>query len=230
MAELTLSSESVSTLSSDVSEGLGFSGGVRADSFGTSHSDEEERDHFQHDASTSIYDSLRDGVSADVVQLELVSLRMSANASDHQVRKAIVTAFMKRTQQLMESGKGAGEAVKELFTNYREVMNRSIFDKNSDDKRHQVDLLLLFQQDLVHRNKGDTVLLFVAKELYDLEVVEEEAFEQWWADERSSNNEELMMVRSQTQQFVDWLANAEEEEGEGESEEDTGDEEGSGKE
>lgn len=210
MAELSLSSESISTLSSEISE-PGF-GGSRAGSFGTSYSDEDEQDHFQHDASTSVYDGLRDGVSADVVQLELVSLRMSANASEHQVRRAVVTAFMKRIQQLMESGKGAGQAVKEIFTNYKEVVDRIIFDKDSDQKPDQVDLLLLIQQDLVHRNKGDTILLFTAKELYDLEIVDEEAYEQWWEDERSSSTEEMRKVRVQAQQLVDWLANAEEDE------------------
>ncbi|KAL2009813.1 hypothetical protein VTN00DRAFT_5620 [Thermoascus crustaceus] len=224
MAELSLSSESISTLSSEISE-PGF-GGSRAGSFGTSYSDEDEQDHFQHDASTSVYDGLRDGVSADVVQLELVSLRMSANASEHQVRRAVVTAFMKRIQQLMESGKGAGQAVKEIFTNYREVVDRIIFDKDSDQKPDQVDLLLLIQQDLVHRNKGDTILLFTAKELYDLEIVDEEAYEQWWEDERSSSTEEMRKVRGQTQQFVDWLANAEEDESsEEQSEEEESEEE-----
>jgi hypothetical protein len=33
--------------------------------------------------------------------------------------------------------------------------------------------------------------------------------DQWWNDERSSNSEEMRTVRSQTQQFVDWLAEAE---------------------
>lgn len=112
----------------------------------------------------------------------------------------------------MEDGKGAGDAVRDVFTKYREVVDRIIFDKDTDKKPDQVDLLLLIQQDLVHRNRGETVLLFTAKELYDLEILEEEAFEQWWADERSSNSDELRKVRAQTQQFVDWLANAEEDE------------------
>lgn len=210
MPQLSLSSESISTLSSEVSDDPdGF--GTRTNSFGTSYSDDDERDHFQHDASANLYDSLRDSVSAEVVQLELVSLRMSTNASDHQVRRAIVSAFMKRVQQLMESGKGASEAVTELFTAYREVVERCIFDKDRNDRPDQVDLLLLLQQDLVHRNKGDAILLFAAKTLYDLDIVEEEAYEQWWADERSHSSDELQKVRSQTQQFVDWLANAEEE-------------------
>ncbi|PTU18157.1 hypothetical protein P175DRAFT_0560057 [Aspergillus ochraceoroseus IBT 24754] len=218
MARLSLSTESISTLSSEISD----YGRSRSGSFATSVSDDDEQDHhFVHDATTSIYDSLRDGVSSDVVQLELVSLRMTANASDYQVRRAVVSAFMKRIAQLMEGGQGAGEAVKDIFGKYHEIIDRALFDRERSAKTDQVDLLVLLQQDLVHRVRGETVLLFAAKELYDLEVLEEEAYEQWWADERSSNSEEMRKVRSQTQQFVDWLANAEEEESSEEEEEES---------
>ena len=174
-------------------------------------SEDDDRGHFHLDAVASIYDGLRDGLSADVVQLELVGLRMSANASEHQVRRAVVAAFMKRIQQLMETGLvGAGEAVKQVLTKYKDILHRIVFDWESDgDKPDQVDLLLLIQKDLVDRNKGETVLLFTAKELYDLEIVEEEAFEQWWEDERSSSTEALKGVRNQTHQFVEWLASTE---------------------
>lgn len=205
MPGLSLSSASISTLSSEVSDGSWSRSGR------SSFSDQEEQDNFHHDAAASIFDSLRDGVSADVVQLELVSLRMTANASDNQVRRAIVSSFMKYVQQVVEGGKGAGDAVHEVFSKYREVIERTLYDRNKDEKNDQVDLLLQLQQDLVHRNKGDTILLFTAKELYELEVVDEEAYEQWWDDERSSNSEELRTVRAQAQQFVDWLAEAEEE-------------------
>lgn len=144
MAQLSLSTESISTLSSEMSH----FGGSRSESFGTSYSEDEDADHFVHDAAASVYDSLKDGVTSDVVQLELVSLRMTANASDHQVRRAVVTAFMKRTQQLIEGGKGAGEAIRDLFGTYREVVERCMFDRDSDEKTDQVDFLLLLQQDL----------------------------------------------------------------------------------
>lgn len=213
MAKLSLSTDSISTLSSEISADDDYFQGQRSDSFGTSVSEDEDHDHFQHDASSNLFDSLRDGVSADVVALELVSLRMSANASDYQVRRAVASSFMKRISQLItEFGKGAGDAVHEVFSRYKDVVERSLFDKNKEQKTDQLDLLLQIQQDLVHRTKGDTILLFTAKELYDLDIVEEEAYEAWWADERSSSTEEMKKVRAQTQQFVDWLANASEEE------------------
>ncbi|BDD55603.1 hypothetical protein MPDQ_006913 [Monascus purpureus] len=223
MSELALSSESLSTLSSEISDEQ-FYTRSRSGSMATSLSEDEEQDHFHHDAAASVFDSLKDGVTPDVVGLELVSLRMTANASDHQVRKAVVAAFMKRIQQLMDAGKGAGEAAREVFGTYREVVERSLFDHEKSQKPDQVDLLLLIQQDLAHRSRGETVLLFAAKELYDLEIVEEEAYEQWWANENSTKTEEMRKVRSQTQQFVDWLANAEEEES-SEEEDDDEDEE-----
>lgn len=75
------------------------------------------------------------------------------------------------------------------------------------------------------QTKGETVLLFTAKELYELEIVEEEAYEQWWAHEDSYRTEDMRRVRSQTQQFVDWLANAEEEESSEEEDEEEEEEE-----
>lgn len=232
MANLSLSTDSISTLSSELSADDEYFHGQRSDSFGTSVSEDEDHDHFQHDASNNLYESMRDGVSPDVVALELVSLRMSANASDHQVRHAVASSFMKRISQLVtESGKSAGDAVHDVFTRYKDVVDRCLFDKNKEKKTDQIDMLLQIQQDLVHRTKGDTLLLFAAKELYDLDIIEEEAFEAWWADERSTATEEMKNVRAQTQQFVDWLANASEEDDddddsdEDESEEDDDDEE-----
>ncbi|KAL4934008.1 translation initiation factor eIF2B catalytic subunit epsilon [Aspergillus undulatus] len=221
MTNLSLSTDSISTLSSEISD---FDNS-RSGSFATTASDDEDQDtHFVQDAAASVFDSLRDGVTSDVVQLELVSLRMTANASDHEVRRAVTSAFTKRVAQLMEGGQSASDAVHDIFSKYHEIIERALFDRDTDVKPDQVDLLVLFQQELVPKPRGDMVLLFLAKELYELEVVEEEALEQWWGDERSTATEEMRKVRVQTQQFIDWLAEAEEE-GSSEEEEEESDEE-----
>ena len=223
---MSLSTDSISTLSSEISGDDAFSHGQRSDSFGNSVSGDDDHDQFQHDASNNMFDSIRDDVSADVVALELVSLRMSANASDYQVRRAVASSFMKHISQLVtEAGKGAGDAVHDVFSRYKDVVERSLFDKNKPQKTDQIDLLLQIQQELAQRPKGDTILLFTAKELYDLDIVEEEAYGQWWADERSRSTEELQKVRAQTQQFVDWLANASEDDSDEDSEEEEEEEE-----
>lgn len=217
MADLSLSNDSISTLASQSWED-DSSTRSRTGSFGTSLNEE---DAFHHDAVTSIFDGLKEGLASDLVHLELVGLRMSANASEHQVRNAVVTAFMKRIQQLIDEGSSAGDAVNKVLAKYKEVIDRIVFDHDSDDKPDQVDLLLLFQKDIAERTKGQTILLFAAKELYDLEIVDEEAFSQWWEHEESTSSEPLKKVRVQTQPFIDWLDNADsdsEEDEESESE------------
>lgn len=215
----SFSASSISTLNSSDSESL-LQRDVpsRRSSFRSDPSDDvgQNRD-FHLEATSSILDGLTKGDAADVIQLELLSDRMRTNASDHMVRHAIVTAFMKRIYNLIEgdqiasSGTGAGEAVKLVFGKYKELVERmSISDKEKEDKADQVDFLVLVQKDAVGKSKGENVMLFVAKELYDLEIVEEEGVLQWWADERSAEGE-MGRVRGLTAQFVDWLKQADDE-------------------
>lgn len=128
---------------------------------------------------------------------------------------------MKRIVNMLENESiGASQAVKAALAKYKNLMERTIFDKEKEQKTDQVDLLMLIQKDLVHRKKGDTIMLFTVKELYDLEILEEEGVEQWWDDPKSSETEDMRRVRSQTEQFVDWLKNAEEDSDEDEDEDD----------
>lgn len=186
---------------------------------------------FHIEATSSILDGLIKGDATDVIQLELLSDRMRTNASDHMVRHAIVAAFMKRIFSLIEgdpntgAGTGAGEAVKLVFGKYKELVERmSISDKAKEEKADQVDFLVLVQKDAVGKSKGESVMLFVAKELWELDIVEEEGVLQWWADGRSAEGE-MGRVRGLTEQFVVWLKQAEEEEDEHDEDEDEGSEE-----
>ncbi|KAH0538524.1 hypothetical protein FGG08_004911 [Glutinoglossum americanum] len=215
LPNLALSSSSVSTFSSDVSsEHIHHS---KSGSFATIVSKDGQDDgDFHHDAASSVFDSFQRGDASDVVQLELMGLRMSSNANYHQVRRAVVAAFMKRIQQLVDTqSKGTSEAVSEVLKKYQELVKRMIFDYEKEAKDDQVDLLLLVQRDAVNREKGGSILLFTAKELYELDVVEEEGILQWWGDERAGEGE-LERVKGQVRQFVEWLENAEED---GESDE-----------
>ncbi|KAK2871864.1 hypothetical protein FQN49_002752 [Arthroderma sp. PD_2] len=229
MAELSLSDASISTLTSDKSEDGGFGFRSRSGSVSTTASDDDGRDQFHHDAVSSVFDGLKEGLSAEVVQLELVGLRMSANASEHQVRRAVVMSFMKYIQHVTEAGTvGLADSVRQLFTKYKDTIMRIVFDHDTDDKPDQVDLLLLFQKDLTERNKGGNILLFTAKELYDLEIVDSEAFSQWWEDERSTSTPAMESVRTQTKPFIDWLeadSDSDEDEDDDEDDEDEDDDE-----
>lgn len=203
-----LSNDSISTLNSEP-EADGFE--IRHDRSATSSflsvgsADSQHAANFDHDASASIYDSLVEGHESANIQLELTALRMSTNASDHQVRRAVVTSFVKRIIQLIKSGSAVKQAVAQVFGQHKELIDRSIFDKNASEKADQVDFMLLLQADLGHKENGDTILLSAATKLVELDCVEEEGMIQWWEDEKSRENEEMEKVREKTRSLIEFL-------------------------
>lgn len=219
-----LSNLSISTLNSD-SEADDFE--IRHDRSATSSflsvgsADSQHAANFDHDASTSIYDSLVDGHDSSNIQLELTALRMSTNASEHQVRRAVVSSFVKRVTQLIKSGQAVKSAVTQVFGQHKELIDRSIFDKNTSEKPDQVDFMLLLQADLSHKENGDTILLQAATKLVELDSIEEDGILQWWEDDKSRENEGMEAVREKTKSLVDFLQQESEEESDEESGEDS---------
>lgn len=113
------------------------------------------RSDFYQDASASIYDSLVKNDDPANVQLELTALRMSANASEHAVRRAVASAFVRRIVQLLKGDGTAGgapaatsakQAVTRTFSRHgSHLIGRVVFDKATAAKPDQVDFLLLVQ-------------------------------------------------------------------------------------
>ena len=208
------SASSISTLvSSDDNVGLARDTSRRS-SFRSDPSDDaaETRD-FHVEATASILDGLQKGDPADTIILELNGYRMSTNASQHEVRKAVVAAFTKRVSNLSAgdnaSGISAREAVREVFGKYKGLVERTMFDKDADEKVDQVDFLLLLQKEVLSRPNGDQLLLFVITELYHSDVIEEDGILQWWDNERSADGE-MGKIRNLTEQFITYLNEAEE--------------------
>ena len=202
----------------------------RRSSFRSDPSDDsgENRD-FHLEATASILDGLQKSDLSDTIMLELNGYRMSTNASQHEVRKAVVAAFMKRISNLTSGDNGSGiasmsmrEAVKNVFTKYRALIERTTFDKDAEGKIDQVDFLLLVQKEVVGRPNGEQLLLFVTKEVYDLDLIEVDGVVQWWDDVRSKEGE-MGKVRGLTEQYVTFLKEADEDEESGEEEEEDDD-------
>ena len=199
---------------------------LRRSSFRSDPSDDagENRD-FHLEATASILDGLQKNDLSDTIMLELNGYRMSTNASQHEVRKAVVAAFIRRIANLTvgDNASGSGsmsmrEAVKDVFTRYRALIERTTFDKDAEGKVDQVDFLMLVQKEVLGKPNGDQLLLFVANEVYHLDIIEEEGVLQWWDDPRSQEGE-MGKVRGLTEQFITFLKEAEDEESEEEDEE-----------
>lgn len=147
---------------------------------------------------------------------------MTANASWHQVRRAVVTALTNRIEQLVrETSRSVPQAAESVYTRWQLLIKRSIYER-----KDQSDFLLLLQKECCDRKHGNSILLNVAQKLFELDLVEEEEINSWWADERSSTEAGGMAkVRKSTEAFVKWLGEAEEESEEEEESEDEEDDE-----
>lgn len=219
-----LSGSSISEFSETESEFMPSPARSRHGSYRSDFSEESapNRD-FLSEETASVLDGLQKGELPENIFLELNARRMGVNASQHEVRHVVVAAFLKRMSSLIGEGDQVSprDAAKDVCSRYQELVRRTIFDIDQDQKLDQVDFLLLVQKECVGRTKGDSLLLFIAKELYDLELIEEDGVLQWWEDDRGSS-EQMARVRVLTEEFVNWLrlADEEEEESEVSSEED----------
>lgn len=223
----SISNSSISTLNSEDDEYENFPTSSRRSSVPSDPSEDtaKTRD-FHVEAVASILDGLQKGDLPENILLELNSYRMSVDANPHEVRHAVVAAFMKRITSLVggdvvsgTTAQGPQEAITELFGKYKTLVGRNIFDKDEDSKVDQVDFLLLVQKEAVGKAHGESIMLFVAKECYDLEIVEEDGVLQWWEDDRSQIDD-LKSVRALTEPFIVYLREAEEEESDESSDKD----------
>ena len=218
-AHLNLSSESISTLSSDVSAATptirsrlsSFTGSISDDDGGGS-----SNETFHHEAVAGLLDTLREGKDFDSAKLEFMGLRLSNDATDHQIRRAIATAFTKRISQLVENEKmtPANAATKTFAMEGAEKFLNEVAVGTGKEVGDQVDFIRALQKDLVHRGSGAGILAVVCKELYEMEVLEEEGFVEWWRECESlgdGEDEGMKGVREKTGAFIEWLENADSE-------------------
>lgn len=226
---VNLSQTSISTLNSDDGDDEPYHTSSRRGSLPSEPSDDidtsKNRD-FHLEAAASILDGLQKGDLPENILLELNSYRMAVNANPHEVRRAVVAAFIKRISMLIEGDTSSGlaaksseAAVKEVLGKYNALVERNIFDQSDQEQKpDQVDFLLLVQKEVVGKVNEESILFFVAKEAYFLELVEEDGVLQWWEDERSGADG-LRSARALMEPFIRFLQEAEEEESEEESEE-----------
>lgn len=217
-----LSQSSISTLNSDEDDPEPYYTNSWRGSLPSEPSDgidmSKNRD-FHLEAAASILDGLQKGDLPENILLELNSYRMAVNANPHEVRRAVVAAFVKRISTLIEGDTSSGlaaksseAAVKEVLGKYNALVERNIFDQSDhEQKPDQVDFLLLVQKEVAGKVNEEVILLFIAKEAYFLELVEEDGVLQWWEDERSGADG-LRSARGLVEPFIRFLQEAEEEE------------------
>lgn len=215
--------DSVSSLASDASEVSAdvSKDGSRSQSFATQMSEEESSERFQHDTAAILVQRMQEGRNSDDMQSELMGLRFSGGADGTQVQKAVALALTKHIHSEVSNGQSPEQATRKTLEQYRYLIRRPNAEQTIEE---QVVFLLEAQLDLSKRMDGGRIIPFFVKDLYDLEVFEEEAFTDWFEDDRSKEPS-VITVHDAAKPFIDWLATADEEESEDEDEDD-GDDDG----
>ncbi|KAK5084957.1 translation initiation factor eIF-2B epsilon subunit, GEF [Exophiala xenobiotica] len=216
---------STSSLASDVSEASDqMSGsGSRSQSFATHASDDDGTERFVHDTAAILVQRMQEGRHADDMQSELMGLRFSGGADGTMVQKAVATALTKHIHAEVSGGVSPQEATRRTLEQYRFLIRRQNAEQTTEE---QVVFLLEAQSDLSKRTDGSRIVPLFVKDLYDLDVLEEEAFTEWYEDERSQE-EAVAPMRDAAKPFIDWLATADEEESEDEDEDEDGEDDDS---
>lgn len=145
---------------------------------------------FHKEASVSILDALINNDDPANIQIELQGLRMASNASEHAVRKAVVSGLVDYV--LQQRASGANTKVAQILEKNGELVRRVVTDSTAD----QADFLLLVQQKLVGQKDAEVNMLSLCNALYGEDLVEGEAVVQWWEDERGVKGEGMKAVRS----------------------------------
>ncbi|KAK7407974.1 translation initiation factor eIF-2B epsilon subunit, GEF [Neonectria punicea] len=225
LAEFNISSESVSTLSSEVSHDDFDAAAMSADAdasirsrLSSFASDEAgERLSFHNDAVHGLLDALRaESGDFDSAKLEFMGLRLANDASDAMMRRAVATAFARRAAELLTPDHGPLEPSKAAEKTLAARGASKFVDEVGvgGGEPEQVEFILAMQKALLHAKGSDrigTLLAALLQQLYALDILEEEGILGWWGDERAEDGEGMAALKDKCRPLVEWLENAEEE-------------------
>ncbi|KAF4470844.1 translation initiation factor eif-2b subunit epsilon [Fusarium albosuccineum] len=239
LAEFNISTSSISTLSSEISEdsldqghlSIGTSNRSRLSSFTSDEAGEKLS--FHNDAVHGLLDALRaDSGDFDSAKLEFMGLRLANDASDAMMRRAVATAFARRAVELLtpehgalEPSKAAGRAITARRGASKFIDEVGIGGEEGSNEVEQVEFILALQKALTHshgaeQNRVSILLSALLQQLYALDILEEDGILGWWQDERAGDGDNMAPLKEKCRVLVEWLENAEEEDDEDDSEDD----------
>ena len=202
-------SDSNSSLASDASEESEDSQDKsRTSSFATRESEEDGSERFIHDTAAILVQRMQESRHSDDMQSELMGLRFSGGADGAQVSKAVASALTKYIHNQVARGAQPSETTTDALTRYRELIRRPNATLSMEE---QIVFLLEAQSDLSKRPEGSKIIPWFFRELYNLDIFEEEGiFFTWYSDERSAEKG-LESTKDAAKPFIDWLREDEEE-------------------
>ncbi|RCI11838.1 hypothetical protein L249_7552 [Ophiocordyceps polyrhachis-furcata BCC 54312] len=174
---------------------------------------------FHDDAVHGLVDALRAEVATDFAsaKLEFMGLRLSSNASDKMMRRAVATAFATRAAELLTPQHGSLEpsrAAERALTRHKGAAG---FVADVGVAGRSVDFIFALQAALLRLSaetlKMGTLLSALLQQLYGLDVIDEDAILAWWYHDTAVDADHgLAALKERCSKLVEWLENASEEE------------------
>ncbi|CEI69915.1 unnamed protein product [Fusarium venenatum] len=229
LAQFNISTSSVSTLSSEISEdemdenslNINASDPSRRTSFASD--DAGDKLSFHNEAVHGLVDALRaQSGDFDSAKLEFMGLRLSNDASDAMMRRAVASAFAHRAVELMTPEYGSLEPSKaaDRALNSRpgatKFINEVGIGLEDDNEAAQVEFIIALQKALTRspgpeQSRVGILLAAMLQQLYSQDILEEEGILGWWENDRAVEGESMTLLKEKCRMLVDWLENAEEE-------------------
>ncbi|KAF4996819.1 hypothetical protein FGRMN_4262 [Fusarium graminum] len=229
LAQFNISTSSVSTLSSEISEDIPDEISLHVDTDDPSRrtsfvsDDAGDKLSFHNEAVHGLVDALRaESGDFDSAKLEFMGLRLSNDASDAMMRRAVASAFARRAVELMTTEYGGLEpskaAERALVSRQgaTKFINEVGIGGEDDNETEQVEFIIALQKALTRaqgpeQSRVGNLLAAMLQQLYAVDILEEEGILSWWENERAVDGEGMALLKEKCRVLVEWLETAEEE-------------------
>ncbi|SPJ74796.1 related to GCD6 - translation initiation factor eIF2b epsilon, 81 kDa subunit [Fusarium torulosum] len=229
LAQFNISTSSVSTLSSEISEDIPDETSLHVDTDDPSRrtsfvsDDAGDKLSFHNEAVHGLVDALRaESGDFDSAKLEFMGLRLSNDASDAMMRRAVASAFARRAVELMTPEYGslepskAAERALVARQGATKFINEVGIGGEDDNESEQVEFIIALQKALTRahgpeQSRVGILLAAMLQQLYALDILEEEGILSWWENERAVDGEGMALLKEKCRVLVEWLETAEEE-------------------
>lgn len=207
LSQMNFSDSSISSIASSDS---GFEETHRRGSMAASNYSEDEPDaNFYLLAKTDLETAIEENHTVEDTMLEMTSLRMRENVSMHEVRIAMLSAFLNEIQKKIVGGGALGSSTQKIVSKWGPLLNRTISPSTLSEDC--MDILLSLQLECSRTADRQELFVPLVKFMYDDDILPEDQIVEWFeCDKAQDQGQGASQVRKKSAAFVNWLQEAEE--------------------
>ncbi|KAM1222960.1 hypothetical protein ACFX2J_010419 [Malus domestica] len=175
----------------------------------------EDSADFEREVEATFLRAVHENIQVDHVILEVNSLRLSYNKVAADCAGALFYSMMKLALETPYGSPGElVQATVNIFTKWEKVLKSYLAEIDEE-----IEVILRFEEMCESLKEFSPVFDKILHQLYELEIIQEEAIMRWDAEKKNAEEADRVYVK-QSADFIQWLREAEEEDEDEEDEED----------